>query len=220
MARAGLAGGMRQQGRGPVDQMIFVEESHSASVALPLFTLGTRGSCHHAAGHAGREGAASFPASSGVSSISPSGTQSRRPARTSLRCGPGPTRRRRMGHHGREALHERHPVRRLRLARRSNRPRGTQAPGVVGVPGADGCRRLQLDPAPDDRGGVHQRHLLRRRAGPRRQPGRRGERRLGHHDQPAQPGAGRHLSGGGHSRAPSKRSGAGQRSIICPMVAA
>ncbi|MBV8462708.1 MAG: acyl-CoA dehydrogenase family protein, partial [Acidimicrobiales bacterium] len=31
------------QGRGPVDQMIFVEESHWAGVALPLLTLGTVG---------------------------------------------------------------------------------------------------------------------------------------------------------------------------------
>ena len=53
------------------------------------------------------------------------------------------------------------------------------APGFSYTPGPHGGRRR------------HQRDVLRGRAGPGRQPGRRAQRRLGADDQPAQPRAGR-----------------------------
>ncbi len=41
--------------RGPIDQMIFVEESHWAGVPLPLLTLNSVGPDDHVPGHRGAE---------------------------------------------------------------------------------------------------------------------------------------------------------------------
>ena len=44
------------QGRGPIDQMIFVEESHWAGVPLPLLTLNSVGPDADGVGHRRAEG--------------------------------------------------------------------------------------------------------------------------------------------------------------------
>ena len=77
------------QGRGPVDQMIFVEESHWAGVPLPLLTLNSVGPTSDGAGHRRAEGPASCPASSKVRSTSPSATPRPRPEPIWPRCVPG-----------------------------------------------------------------------------------------------------------------------------------
>ena len=185
------------QGRGPVDQMIFVEESHRARVALPLLTLGTVGPAimqlgtpeqkarilpgilrgdrflhrvHRALGRH-RPGLAANPRRTAETSGSSRGRSSS-PAPSSTPTSSGSPR---------------VPT------------RGAQAPGPVRLPRAHRERRVQLD-------------FLRTIAGEFtsatyydgvRIPGANligeRERRIGLSHQPAQPGASGDLPGLGHS---------------------
>ena len=76
------------QARGPIDQMIFVEESHWAGVPLPLLTLNSVGPTLMALGTQEQKDRI-LPASSAARCISPSATPSRRPAPTWHRSPPG-----------------------------------------------------------------------------------------------------------------------------------
>ena len=79
------------QGRGPIDQMIFVEESHWAGVPLPLLTLNSVGPTLMSLGT--DEQRAAHPARDppGRRSTSPSATPSPRPGPTWPRCARGPS---------------------------------------------------------------------------------------------------------------------------------
>ena len=88
------------------------------------------------------------------------------------------------------------PVRRLDLAGLPHRPRPAPPQGALDDPGADRRRRVLLHAGAHGRGGVDERDVLRGRARPGGQPGRRAERRLAADHQPAQPRAGlAHLVG-------------------------
>ena len=91
--------------------------------------------------------------------------------------------------------------RRLLLARGAHRPRGQEAQGHLDDHRPDGHARHHHPAAPPDGRARHQRHVLRRRAGAGQVPGRRGERRLGAHHQPAQPRARHALLASGIDRA-------------------
>ena len=75
--------------RGPIDQMIFVEESHWAGVPLPLLTLNSVGPAIMQLGTDEQRDVSCRP-SCGGRSTSPSATRSRGPGPTWPRSRPGP----------------------------------------------------------------------------------------------------------------------------------
>ncbi len=79
------------QARGPIDQMIFVEESHWAGVPLPLLTLNSVGPTLMALGTPEQKQSASCRGSCAARSTSPSATPSPPPEPTWPRCRPGPS---------------------------------------------------------------------------------------------------------------------------------
>jgi hypothetical protein len=88
VAGPGLAGRVRRPGPGPIDQMIFVEESHWAGVPLPLLTLNSVGPTLMAWAPTSRRSGSSR-GSCGARSTSPSATPSPRPAPIWRRSRPG-----------------------------------------------------------------------------------------------------------------------------------
>ncbi len=152
------------QGRGPLEQLIFWEETYRARAPLPIIAVNTigptvirygtdeqkrallpgilRGELHFGVGYT-EPGAGTDLASL---------DHARR------------ARRRRLGHQRPEDLHDPRPRRRLHLARRAHRSRRAEAQGHLDHPGADLVARLLGDADPHARRRAHQRDLLRRRA--------------------------------------------------------
>ena len=83
--------------------------------------------------------------------------------------------------------------RRLHLARGAHRPEREEAQGHLDHHRPDRHARLQVRADQEHGRPRHERHVLRGRAGPGRQPRRRGEPGLEPHHQPAQPRAGHAL---------------------------
>ena len=111
-----------------------------------------------------------------------------RPGRAAHQRGPG---RRRVRGQRAEDLHHRRPRRRLHLARLPHRPGRAQAPGDHHPDREHRRPRVLLDPDHHPRRRPpRQRDLLRSRARPGPDAGRRRERRLAADHQPAQPRAG------------------------------
>ena len=199
--------------------MIFVEESHWAGVPLPLLTLNSVGPTLMALGTDEQKRAIPprHPAGRGPLLHRLHRAQCRH--RPGLAADPGRPRRRRVRDQRREALHQRHPVRRLRVAGGPHRPRRAQAQGPLGVHRPHRRPGIPLDPACDHGRRVHQLHLLRRGAGAGGQPGGRGEPGVEADHQPAQPRAGGHLSGVGHPPQHRRGPGLGPRRARWPTVA-
>ncbi len=121
------------QGRGPIDQMIFVEESHWAGVPLPLLTLNSVGPTLMALGTDEQKERILPGILRGRGPLLHRLHRAHRRHRPGLPADPGRAGRRRVRDHRREALHQRHPVRRLRVAGGPDRPGRPQAQGPLGV---------------------------------------------------------------------------------------
>ena len=198
-------------GRGPIDQMIFVEESHWAGVPLPLLTLNSvgpaimqlgtdeqrerflpailRGEVHFSIGYT-EPGAGTDLASLQTRAV--------RDGDEYVING--------------EKLYTSaiQYADYVWLAARTD-PDAPKHKGLsvfivpVDAPG------FSWTPLPHDGRGVHQLDLLRGRPGAGGQPGGGGERRVDAHHQPAQLRAGGHLPGVGHPARASPRCGPGPR---------
>ena len=197
------------QGRGPIDQMIFVEESHWAGVPLPLLTLNSVGPTLMSLGTDEQKERLLPGILRGEVHFSIGYTEPTAGTDLASLQDPGRPRRRRVRDHRREDLYQRHPVCRLRLAGRPDRSRRAQAQGTLGVHRPRGRAGVPLDAAAHHGRRVHQRHVLRRRAGAGGQPGRGGEPGLEADHQPAQPRTGGHLPGVGDPAQHRRRGGVG-----------
>ena len=173
------------QARGPIDQMIFVEESHWAGVPLPLLTLNSVGPTLMALG-TDEQKRRLLPGILRGEVISPSAIPNRRPEPTWRHSRPGRCVTGTIRDQWPEDLHERDPVRRLRLVGGPDRPGSAQAQGPVGVHGAGRHAGVPLGPFAHDRGRHHQFDLLRRCPGPSGESRRSGKPRLETDHQPAQ----------------------------------
>ena len=192
------------QARGPIDQMIFVEESHWAGVPLPLLTLNSVGPTLMALGTDEQKERILPGILRGEVHFSIGYTEPSAGTDLASLQDAGRARRGRVRDQRPEDLHERHPVRRLRLAGRPDRPGCAQAQGPVGLHRARRHPRVPLDPVGHHRGGHHQLDVLRGRPGPGGEPRRRGEPGLEADHQPAQSRTGGHLPGLGAPAQPRR----------------
>ena len=118
------------QARGAIDQMIFVEESHWAGVPLPLLTLNSVGPTLMALGTAEQKQRILPGILRGEVHFSIGYTEPSAGTDLASLQDPGRTRRGRVRDQRPEDLHERDPVRRLRMAGSAHRPRRARSTKV------------------------------------------------------------------------------------------
>ena len=203
------------QGRTAIEQFIFFDESMRAGAPVPMLTINSVAPDDHAVRLAGAEGLLPPEDPRRARSTSPSATPSPTPAPTSRRC---KTQAERDGDeyviNGQKIFTSPRHRRRLHLARGAHRPERQEAQGHLDHHRPDRHARLQVRADLEHGWLRHQRHVLRGRARPGRQPRRRGEPGLEPDHQPAQPRAG-HALRERRRRAPARghdRVGRGARS--------
>ena len=174
------------QARGAIDQMIFVEESHWAGVPLAAADPEQRRSDAHGPRHRRAEAADPARHRPGRGPLLHRLHRAVGGHRPGVAADAGRTRRGRVRDQRPEDLHERDPVRRLRLAGGAHRPRCAQAQGPVRLHRAGRHPRVPLGAVGHDRRRHHELDVLRGRPGSGREPGRSREPGLEADHQPAQ----------------------------------
>ena len=175
------------QARGPIDQMIFVEESHWAGVPLPLLTLNSVGPTLMALGTDEQKERILPGILKGEVHFSIGYTEPSAGTDLASLEDAGRARRGRVRDQRPEDLHQRDPIRRLRLAGGTHRPRSAQAQGPLGVHRAGRRTGVSLDALAHHCRRHHQLDVLRGRPGPGREPRRGREPGLEADHQSAEP---------------------------------
>ena len=191
------------QGRSQIEQFIFFDESMRAGAPVPMLTINSVAPDDHAVRLAGAEGLLPAQDPRGRDPLLHRVHRARLRHRPRVAAHPRRARRRRVRDQRPEDLHEPRHRRRLRLARGAHRPEREEAQGHLDHHRPHRHARLQVRADLEHGRLQHQRHLLRGRPRPGRQPRRRGEPGLEPHHQPAQPRAG-HAVRERHRRAPAR----------------
>ena len=191
------------QGRTAIEQFIFFDESMRVGAPVPMLTINSVAPTIMRYGTQEQKDFYLPKILAGEIHFSHRVHRARRRHGPRVAEDPGRPRRRRVRHQRPEGLHLARIRLRLRLARGAHRPERQEAQGHLDHHRPDRHARLQVRAHQEHGWPRHERHVLRGRAGARRQPRRRREPGLEPHHQPAQPRAGHALLQRG-GRAPAR----------------
>ena len=178
------------QGRGPIDQFIFFDESMRAGAPVPMLTINSVAPTLMEFGSDEQKQRFLPEILKGEHPLLHRLQRAGRRHRPRLAAHQGGARRRQLRHHRPEDVDQPGQRRRLLLAGRPHRRRGQPPSRHLAVHRPDGQPRHRAHAAPPAVVARHLLGVLGRRAHPGREPGRRRERGLEAHRQPAQPRAG------------------------------
>ena len=167
------------QGRTAIEQFIFFDESMRVGAPVPMLTINSVAPTIMRYGSPGAEGLLPAEDPGRRDPLRDRLHRARRGHRPRVAQDPGRARRRRVRDQRAEGLHLARDRRRLHLARGAHRPERQEAQGHLDHHRPDGHARLQGRADQEHGRPRHERHVLRGRARPGREPRRRARTRAG-----------------------------------------